>query len=271
MFKKLDSFVSPTTMTILLFAIAALPFIILPFVIVSNRVDTEQTAKLSRVALIPISGANYPLSAKPEGKGDALWRAQIGYDASILRAVRKMGLVLDHFDVWMEQHPDSSLSRVRFMSASMQRNVASTALFIRKTNPKIDEKTAWREAAAFVHYSNKYGIPSALSTAVANAESTFDPDAISSKGASGVMQVMWKTHQGLLKSNGIHATSISNPLSDPEKAIAAGCLLLSRYLKAYGSLQLAMNRYSGGASASYLRKVNRNIASIMNHHAQIME
>jgi hypothetical protein len=250
------------------FALATLPFMILPFAIVSNS-PTEAWHSSPGSVFIPEGGAGRPLFAAPAAEKPSFRHARIGYDISVLRAVRKMGLVLDHFDMWIDEHPGSSLARVRFMPSSMQRNVASTALFIRKTNPKIDAKTAWREAAAFVHYSAKYGVPSALSTAVGKAESTFNPDAVSSKGASGVMQVMWKIHKRLLNSNGIHASSSENPLSDPEKAIAAGCLLLSRYLRAYGSLQQAMNRYSGGASSDYMSTVNRNIASIMNHHADL--
>jgi soluble lytic murein transglycosylase-like protein len=153
----------------------------------------------------------------------------------------------------------------------MQKDVASIALFIRKSNCKIDAKTAWREAAALVHYSAKYGVPVALTTAVAQAESTFNPNAVSSKGASGVMQVMWKIHNGLLRSNGIQATPGVNPLADPEHAIAAGCLLLSRYIRVYGSVHKAMDRYYGGPSAGYQRKINGNIAKLMRHQSKLFD
>jgi soluble lytic murein transglycosylase-like protein len=157
------------------------------------------------------------------------------------------------------------------MPAVSQRYVASTAIFIRKSNPRVDAKTAWREAAALVHYSAKYAVPYALTTAVAKVESTFDPDVVSSKGASGVMQVMWGLHWRLLQANGITPTPGSNPLADPEKAIAAGCLLLSRYIRAYGSVNSAMERYYGSSSENYQRKVNKNIASVMNHHSQFFK
>jgi hypothetical protein len=268
MLKTLKNFTDGlTAKTILIFALMALPFIILPFMIVSNSQRTD--ARINAPQIIPANA--FTITAFLPPSEIIFPHAHIGYDRSVLRAVREMGLVLDHLNMWIDQYPDTALSHVIFMPVAMQQNVASIALFIRKTNARIDEKTAWREAAAFVHYSAKYGVPVALTTAVAKAESTFDPDAQSPKGASGVMQVMWKIHQGLLNSNGIHASSSSNPLSDPEKAIAAGSLLLSRYLRAYGSLQAAMNRYSGGASSSYLHKVNRNIASIMNHHAELMK
>jgi soluble lytic murein transglycosylase-like protein len=281
-----NSAVCSVLKTALYFAIAVLPFIIIPFVVVSNSIGAEE-ASITADAIVNDTNRirdrlnATPIDPEPESAGayraatglpvkNIFSHSQIGYDAAVLRAVREMGLTLDHFDSWMDLHPETSLARVRFMPVRMQQNVASTALFIRKTNARIDAKTAWREAAAFVYYSAKYGVPSALATAVGKTESAFDPDAVSPKGASGVMQVMWKIHSGLLVANGIHAASSENPLSDPEKAIAAGCLLISRYIKAYGSVQTAMDRYYGGSSASYKRKVNRNIASIINHHAQLI-
>ncbi|MDR3256001.1 MAG: transglycosylase SLT domain-containing protein [Synergistaceae bacterium] len=251
---------------VLRFVSSALPFIILSFLIVSNGSREVNSAAFDiAVRSIP---SPHPTAA-PNSRPAVLPRARVGYDVSVLNAVRGMGLVLDHFDLWISQHPGTALARLRFMPVAMQQNVASTALFIRKTNPRIDAKTSWREAAAFVYYSAKYCVPSALTTAVAKTESTFDPDALSPKGASGVMQVMWKFHSTLLSSNGIKPSSASNPLSDPEKAIAAGCLILSRYIKAYGSVQLAMARYYGSSSVAYLRSVTKNIASIMNHHVQL--
>ena len=252
------------------FAIAALPFIILPFLIVSNGRGADGSPVVFAMAVKTVQEGMHPMSASRGASQKILQRTQIGYDVSVLRAMREMNLVFDHFDSWMEQHPGTALSSVMYMPASMQRDVASTALFIKKANGRIDAKTAWREAAALVHYSAKYGVPAVLSTAVAHVESTFNPDALSSKGASGVMQVMWKLHKSLLKSNGIHAASAANPLSDPEKAIAAGCLLLSRYIRTYGSLRAAIDRYYGCSSDSYQRKVNRNIADIMNHHAKLI-
>jgi soluble lytic murein transglycosylase-like protein len=185
--------------------------------------------------------------------------------------MKEMGLSLDSFAAWTAEYPGSAIKHIKYMPESMQRDVASIALFIRKSNGRIDRKTAWREAAALVHYSAKYGIPSALTTAVAKTESSFNPDAKSSKGASGVMQVMWNIHNGLLRSNGIHASPGGNPLSDPEHSIAAGCLLLSRYMRAYGSVQKAVDRYYGATSTAYRKKINVNIAKLMTHQSNLFD
>jgi hypothetical protein len=249
-----------------IFLAAIIPFIALPFFVVTEMLSVSARSG-GRVVSDPVMWgilSEYSPQTVPRA-------AKIGYGYYVVTAMRDMGLVLDHFDVWISEHPESALKHIKYMPSSMQKDVAGIALFIRKSNGRIDPKTAWREAAAFVHYSAKYGVPSALATAVAHAESTFNPDAVSSKGASGVMQVMWKIHNGLLQSNGIKATPGRNPLADPEHAIAAGCLLLSRYMRAYGSIQKAMDRYYGGNSSAYQRRVNINIANLVSHQAKLFD
>lgn len=190
--------------------------------------------------------------------------ATSGYDSSVRKALQEMALRTEHLDLWADLHPNSALRDLKTMSTGHQRTVANIVKYIRTHNTRIDPKTAWREAAALVRYSNKYGIPAPLATAVAHAESRFDPNAQSSKGALGVMQVMWRVHNGLLQSNGIETRK---QMFDPEKGIAAGCLLLSRYIKAYGSVQKAINRYYGGMAVAYFHKVNRNMAKLVSQSA----
>lgn len=261
------------------FVLAMLPFIILPFFLISifshqgqeeaqlPEIHTE-TAQNSFSGIadfldISLPVQNLYLSAQSNRLLD---RANLMFDASVRNALKKMNLSIDHLDLWISEHPDSALQYLRYMPTGMQRDVAGTALFIRSSNGRVDEKTAWREAAALVHYSSKYGVPLTFTTAVALAESTFNPRAISPKGAAGVMQVMWRIHNGLLESNGIAGR---DSLADPEKGVAAGCLLLSRYIKAYGSIQVAMNRYYGGNSSGYHNKINRGMVKIAAHHANL--
>jgi hypothetical protein len=243
-----------------------MPFIVLPFFLVPEFVKLSSEKYAYGPQFSDVNSVLYEFAPNQLPKG-----AKIGYDSSVVKVIKDMNLVLDHFDLWIAEHPGSALKHLKYMPEPMQEDVASIALFIRKSNFKIDAKTAWREAAALVHYSAKYGVPSALTTAVAQAESTFNPDAVSSKGASGVMQVMWKIHNGLLQSNGIYATPGKNPLADPEHAIAAGCLLLSRYIRAYGSVQKAMDRYSGMSSTAYQRKINVNISRLMSHRSKLFD
>jgi hypothetical protein len=247
------------------FFAVVVPFVALPFLVVSEFIHAPRTAPLHvRFQDAAPVFSRYSPNQFPDG-------TEIGYSRYIVSAMREMGLRLDDFDAWIAEHSESAIKHIKYMPSSMQKDVASIALFIRKSNGRIDAKTAWREAAALVHYSGKYGVPSALTTAVAAAESTFNPNAVSSKGASGVMQVMWNIHNGLLQSNGIRAVPGRNPLADPEHAIAAGCLLLSRYIRASGSVQKAMDRYYGASSANYRRKINVNIAKLMTHRSSLFD
>lgn len=182
---------------------------------------------------------------------------------AVQAALAKMALDTNSIKKWIEQHPKSALKELEKMTPSMQTKVANIATFIRSVNGKVDKKTAWREAAAIVHYCAKYNISTELAVGIAKTESNFDPGLTSKAGARGVMQVMWKYHAAMLQAKGIAASK--EQLFDPERGIESGVLLLSRYVEAYGSIQKALNRYYGKVSESYAKKVDRNVAMLQNH------
>ena len=184
-------------------------------------------------------------------------------DVSVVNALGRMDLAPEHIDKWIDNHPDSTLKELNKMPASKQRKVANIATFIRSINKRISPQIAWREASALVFYSAKYNVPTDLSVGIAKTESLFNPSAKSHKGALGVMQVMWKIHHGMLSAKGIATTK--DHMFDPERGVEAGVLLLSRYISAYGTVQKALNRYYGGISVSYLKKVNNNMAMLKSH------
>jgi soluble lytic murein transglycosylase-like protein len=74
--------------------------------------------------------------------------------------------------------------------------------------------------------------------AVADAESGYDPNAVSSAGARGVMQLMPTTAREL----GV------DPM-DPSAAIDGAARLLASDLQQFGSLPLALAAYNAGAGA----------------------
>lgn len=140
-----------------------------------------------------------------------------------------------------------------------QEQVTQLVGYIKGQNSKIPVETALEEASAFLHYSMKYNVPLDLAVAVANTESHFDPAAESSHGSAGVMQVTWRVHSALLRANGILE---KEDLHDPRKGIAAGCLLISRYLRAYGDTRVALGRYYGGSASVYWGRVSKNLAQL---------
>lgn len=108
------------------------------------------------------------------------------------------------------------------------------------------------EAASLMWYADKYNIPLGLAVGVAQTESSFNPRAVSHAGALGPMQVMYNIHYGLLGANGI---TKREDMFDPELGVAAGCLILSRYLRAEISVPGGLRRYYGVLSRNYVGTV----------------
>lgn len=90
-------------------------------------------------------------------------------------------------------------------------------------------------------YSRQYNLPEALVNGVVQVESAFNPNAVSSKGATGLMQVMPSTARDM---------GIIGNLKDPEINIDAGCRYLAMMLSRFkGQLPLALAGYNAGPEA----------------------
>ena len=95
----------------------------------------------------------------------------------------------------------------------------------------------------FLMAQERYGVDKALLMAIAKVGSGFDPNAVSSAGAKGIMQLMPKTAAAL---------GVSDPF-DPEQSILGGAKYLADSLTVFGgyenSVELAIASYHAGVSA----------------------
>lgn len=90
----------------------------------------------------------------------------------------------------------------------------------------------------FAKAGQKYGVSAKLLAAVAKVESNYNPNAVSPAGAQGLMQLMPSTAAGL----GVNAL-------DPAQAVDGAARLLSKNLKEFGSVPLALAAYNAGGGA----------------------
>ena len=103
----------------------------------------------------------------------------------------------------------------------------------------------WRQAAGpyeafFAEAAERHGLEPALLLAIATVESGMDPDAVSAKGAMGLMQLMPATADEL---------SVDDP-HDPGQNIDAGAAWLQRMMERFeGDLDLALAAYNAGEGA----------------------
>ncbi|MBC7374445.1 MAG: transglycosylase SLT domain-containing protein [Frankiales bacterium] len=93
-------------------------------------------------------------------------------------------------------------------------------------------------ASLFASAGARHGVSPALLSAVAQAESGYNPTASSPAGAQGLMQLMPAT-----------ARELGADPWDPASAINGAAKLLSGHLKEFGSIELALAAYNAGPGA----------------------
>lgn len=94
-------------------------------------------------------------------------------------------------------------------------------------------------------HAENYELDAALIAAVIYRESKFDPDARSSSGAIGLMQLLPDTAEGIALYTGGTRFEVDD-LYDPEINVRYGSFYLRRLLNKYGDERLALAAYNAG-------------------------
>jgi soluble lytic murein transglycosylase-like protein len=116
---------------------------------------------------------------------------------------------------------------------------------VSQKNIRAKEKVDYKKYDPLIRkVSRFYELPPALIKAVIHAESAFVNDAISKKGAQGLMQLMPDTADEI----GVHNAF------DPRANIFGGSKLLRRYLNEFGSLKKTLIAYNAGPAWVRKRK-----------------
>lgn len=124
-------------------------------------------------------------------------------------------------------------------NSSVSRSKAfQKALNTKTVSESISSATSYKDI--FIEASRKYGVSYDLLTAMAQQESGFNPDAVSSSGAMGIMQIMPETAKGL---------GLEHPF-DAYENIMAGANYIAQKLEEFnGNVDKALAAYNAGSSA----------------------
>lgn len=96
------------------------------------------------------------------------------------------------------------------------------------------------------HYSNEYNLDKMLVYAVIKCESNFDPNAVSSANAKGLMQLMDDTFEWVQTKDDTDQKLDASALYDPQTNIKYGTLLLSLHLNEFSDPATALAAYHAG-------------------------
>ena len=159
--------------------------------------------------------------------------------------------------------PNPSSPRTRLSTAALSLATLGLVVALIATTNAIGDGThgaapAWMPGSVlqwseqFEEAGKRHGVDPALLSIVILLESRGNPEAVSSRGAVGLMQVMPATARKIASSRGIDAFNVED-LGDPAVNIDFGAWYLARQIKAFGdgslsdeTVSLAAAAYNGG-------------------------
>ncbi|MDP2319698.1 MAG: transglycosylase SLT domain-containing protein [Acidobacteriota bacterium] len=159
---------------------------------------------------------------------------------SLLILALTLGLASPAFaQIYSWRDADGTLvlsDRPREDRSGMSTYAVPGASSVRATKPRAVQKSALYDSSINEH-SQRMGVSADLVRAVIQVESAFNPSAVSTKGAMGLMQLMPATAREL---------GVANPF-EPDQNIRGGVTYLKRLLDRYNhNVELALAAYNAG-------------------------
>jgi soluble lytic murein transglycosylase len=154
--------------------------------------------------------------------------------------------------------------------------VAKTAQYLKEKKTNASEEKLKTIANSVYEESQKYDIDYRLILAVMKVESNFKNEAVSRKGARGLLQVKPALARYIGKEEGIEVKGTKS-LHEPEKNIKIGVNYLSKLIDMFENLSSALHAYNVGPAK--VKKTNatdgapttRFTKKVMQEYNQIIE
>jgi soluble lytic murein transglycosylase-like protein len=178
--------------------------------------------------------------------GRIMQRLRSGLCLSLLGTTCLLLLVTGSSPAWAPEDPWRVVAEIPIVNGPKAATARLLADFLDANGLRLPPGQMYEIASSVAEQSHRYGIEPRLLLSVILSESTFRTDAVSEKGAIGLMQLLPSTAAGLaaeldLKWGGDHR------LLDPQTNIALGTYYLKRLLNAFGGdVNLALTAYNKG-------------------------
>ncbi len=153
--------------------------------------------------------------------------------------------------------------------------LAKTVQFLKQHKTSSSDKRLETIAHSVYEESEKYSIDYRLVLAVMKVESNFKNDAVSSRGARGLLQIKPSLARYIAKDTGM-SFSHENALHEPEKNIKIGVNYLSKLIHMFENLVSALHAYNVGPTKAKqtVSKVSFSTGftnKVMREYKQIIE